>query len=249
MKRKSNIIIAAVIALIFFIPTTMIAQEKKEKEIEKKIEKRVMIVTVDESGEKTVIDTTILEDSDLEKVLHKDGMVWVGKDDKNMKTIKTKDGNVFIFSGDDKAKFSVYSKGDNKAAGEDENVYVIKKGDKDSFSIISINDEDLAHTKDGNIIMKSSSGKGHSYMVKVSEDGEEAVKWIEKDQKLKEGQVHIVISSNNEVEDLIIDGDAVITIKDGKVKVDGEGLKMNIKEEGEPKMVKVKKIKKENKKK
>ena len=135
MKRKSIIIIAAVTALIFFIPSAMIAQEKKEKEIEKKIEKRVMIVTVDESGEKTVIDTTITGDSDAEVLYLKEAMKWVGEDDENMKTIKTKDGNVFIFSGDDKAKFSVYAKGDNKAVGEDGNVYVIKKGDKDNFSI------------------------------------------------------------------------------------------------------------------
>lgn len=258
MKNKTLIAISIVTALIFFFPTAMIAQEKKEKEVEKKIEKRVMIVTVDDSGKKTVIDTTILDDSDLEKLIHKDGMEWTSEDEGGIKTIKTKDGNVFVISGDDKAEFHVYSKGDNKAIGEDGSVYVIKKGDKDSFSIISIDEEDggeekkmnifidenVVHTKDGKLIMKSSSAKGHSYIMKVTDDGEKTVKWIEKDQNLKEGQVHIVISSNNEVEDLIIDGDAVITIKDGKVKVDSEGLKMNIKEEGEKKVVKEKKVKK-----
>ncbi len=91
----------------------------------------------------------------------------------------------------------------------------MKKGGKDSYSIISIGEESEGENKE--------------------------IEWVEQSAPLKDGQVHIVIHSNNEVEDLIIDGDAVITIKDGKVKVDSEGLKMNVKEEGKEKEIKGKK--------
>lgn len=259
MKRNLTLIITAITALLILSPAALNAQEEKEKEIEKKIEKKIKIITVDESGEKTILDTTITGDSDIEDIHLGKGMKWIVEDDGDPGGIKTKEGNIIIVTGDDKETFSIFTKGDKKVIGEEGSVYVMRKGGKDSYSIISIGeeseddkkeikiqiDENIIYSKDGNIIKKSSGSEGHGYILKVDEDGEKKLEWLEQSVHLKDGQVHIVIHSNSEVEDLIIDGDAVITIKDGKVKVDSDGLKMNVKEEGEAKEIKGKKIKKE----
>lgn len=219
MKRNLTLIITAITALLILSPAVLNAQEEKEKEVEKKIERKIRIVTVDKSGEKTIIDTTITGDSDIEEIQLGKGMKWVMEDKGHLNGIKTKEGNLIIITGE-------------KSEGENEEMEVHI-------------DENIIYTKDGNIMKKSSGREGHTFIVKVDEDGEKEIEWVEQSTPLKDGQVHIVIHSNNEVEELIIDGDAVITIKDGKVMVDSEGLKMNVKEEGKGKEIKGKKIKKE----
>jgi hypothetical protein len=187
MKRNLIFILVAVFSLLIS-STDLNAQENKEKETKKKVEKRIKIVKVDESGEKTVIDTTITGDSDIDELQPGEGMIWIMESEDDLDAHKTEEGKFIIVTGDGEESFSFYSKGD-KLSGKKGGIYMIKEGDMDSFSFVTVDDES---------------------------------------KQLEEGQVHITIQTNNDVEDLIIDGDAVITIKDGKVKVDSEGLKTNI---------------------
>jgi uncharacterized Zn ribbon protein len=246
MKRNLLIILTAVLGIIILTPAELKAQEEKEKKIEKKVEKKIKIVTVDESGERIIIDTVIKGGSDHGIIHLGKGAVYVIDSDKDHKDVKTEDGRYIIVTGDKDKTLSIYSKGDKELIGEDK-LYIITKGDKDSFSIVALDeesegdtmkirmqiDEEVIYAKDGNIVKKSSGSEDHTYLVKAMADGEKKIKWTEKSKQLEDNQVHIIIRSKNELEDLIIDGDAVITIKDGKVKVDSEGLKMNSKKEGD----------------
>lgn len=200
MKKRITSVLAMIAIVAFIIPVTVTGQENKEKEIEKTVEKRIKIVAVDNKGEKTIIDTILTGDDDMESILIGKDLEWISEEDIGEKVVKTEEGNVFVYSTAGDKKFSVYAKGDSKL--------IDKEGDTTHNSFV----------------------------------------WAEKPAKLKDGQVHIIIHSKNEVEDLLIDGDAVITIKDGKVKVEGDGLKMNISEEGEAKSIKEKKVKKEKRK-
>ena len=258
MKRNLLLIISSFL-MVFLLSPALIAQEEN---VEKKIEKRVKIVKVDENGKKVEIDTVLSGDVDLEEFDFGDGVkVFTSKGDKATKWT-TEEGNVFIMKSGDGENIHVYSKDHNKVFDE-EGVYVIKKGDGKTFSIMEVDeessdkmkkihvmvDEDVVHTKDGHVIMKTSKGNNHSYVVTIDEKGDKDLTWVEEGDKLKEGQTHIIIKSKGEVQDLIIEGDAVITIKDGKVKMEGDAIKMDVmKQEGESKVIKEKKVIKKEKK-
>ncbi|MCD4769962.1 MAG: hypothetical protein K8R35_07340 [Bacteroidales bacterium] len=150
MKRGT---IFLAMLFLFFGFSSHISNAQEETG-EKKIVKRVKIVTIDENGERTVIDTTVTGDTDLETLDLGEGMKWVHKDI-------------------------------------------------------------------------------HKDMTHFEHHGEE----------IEEGQSHIIIRSKGEVTDLVIDGDAVITIKDGKVNVEGEKVTIDttVMKKGEGKVVKEKK--------
>lgn len=225
MKRNLLIILTSVLVIMILNPAKLNAQEGKESKIEKKVEKKIKIVTVDESGEKTVIDTIIRDVSDPEIIHIGKGAVWIMDTDIDHKSFKTKEGEYIVIS-DDKDSFSIVTS-DEESEGE-------------QIKLKMHIDKNHIYTKDGNVIRKSSGNEDHSYMVITSDDGENNHTWLEKPGKLKDGQAHIVIRTNNEVEDFIIDGDAVITIKDGKVKIDSEGLKMNADKKGDSRVKKEK---------
>lgn len=258
MKRNLLTAVSSLL-MIFLLSPALLAQEEN---VEKKIEKRIKIVKVDEDGKKVEFDTIITGDMDLEELEFGEGIKVVttttGKDG----SWTSKKGNVFIMKSGDGENVHVFSKDHNKLIEKD-GVFVVKKGDGESFSIVEIDeesgdkmknihisiDEDVVHTKDGHVFMKSSKGEGSSYFITVDEKGDNALTWIEEDEKLKEGQSHIIIRSNGEVQDLIIEGDAVITIKDGRVEMEGDAIKMDVmKEKGDSKVMKKKKLIKKEKK-
>ena len=57
-----------------------------------------------------------------------------------------------------------------------------------------------------------------AFLVKSSDPGKD----------LKDGEVKITIRSKGEVEEVVVDGDAVITIKDGKTTIEGKKVEKEI---------------------
>ena len=187
MKRGT---IFLAMLFLFFGFSSHISNAQEETG-EKKIVKRVKIVTIDENGERTVIDTTVTGDTDLETLDLGEGVKWV------------------------------HSSSTGKKGEKRESVNIVKKGGGEVYTIISIDEDHKAH-KDI-----------HKDMTHFKHHGEE----------IEEGQSHIIIRSKGEVTDLVIDGDAVITIKDGKVNVEGEKVTIDtiVMKKGEGKVVKEKK--------
>ncbi len=129
---------------------------------------------------------------------------------------------LFFFFG-----FSSHIANAQEETGEkDENIYIVKKGDKDGSVWISIDKDHKAHKDGHKDIHKDMAIFKHH------------------DVDIKEGSSHIIIRSKGEVTELVIDGDAVITIKDGKVHVEGEKVTIDteVMKKGEKKVVKEKKV-------
>lgn len=230
---KKTITLASIISILLLTGYTLDAQEK----VEKKVEKRVKIVTVDKSGERVEIDTIFTGDEEGRFLL--------------------KDGEEFVWS----------AKKDMSSEAGEASVYILKKGDGEVFTIMSSGDHDSLKwidEKDGTVIMKGHkiiksavSGHGneaHSYVyitdtdvdnhkihVSVNDENEHGSRIIMKpDAKdlAKDEKIILIISYDGE-EEIIIKGDAVITIKDGSLKVEnGSGEEKEVKVVKEEKKVK-----------
>ncbi|MDX2415801.1 MAG: hypothetical protein QNK33_11475, partial [Bacteroidales bacterium] len=61
MKRILQLISFSVIAMLLTAPIA----SGQEENVEKKVEKRIKIVTVDKEGNKVELDTTLTDDTDL----------------------------------------------------------------------------------------------------------------------------------------------------------------------------------------
>lgn len=248
MKRNLLIVLIAAMVLVIIAPSSFAQEENTEKSLKK----RVKIVKVDEKGEKVIIDTILTGDMDMEGIEAVEG-IHIKKGDGTTWTIE--DGNVFIMKKGDRHKYSFYSDDEGEVI-EKEGVIVVKTDDGKTFSVIEIDeddedamknimieiDEDVIHSRGEHIIMKAGKNSNHAFIVASDKKGNKNLEWVSEDDNLKEGQTHIVIRSKNEVQDLIIEGDAVITIKDGEVKMEGDTIKSDIsKEKGDSKVVKKKK--------
>lgn len=248
MKRNLLITLIAAIVLMIIAPASF----AQEENIEKTVKKRIKVVTVDEKGNKVIIDTTLTGDIDLDELELGEG-ISILKSDESKWTIE--DGNVFIMKKGDGHKYKFYSKDDNNVIDK-EGVIIVRSDDGHTFSVVEIDDddidsmknihveidEDIIHSKGEHIIMKAGKNSNHTYIVKTDKKGDAELAWVYDGNELEEGQTHIVIRSKNEVQDLLIEGDAVITIKDGKAKMEGDTIKKDLhQEKGEKKVVKKKK--------
>ncbi len=146
MKRILQLISFSIIAILLTAPIA----SGQEENVEKKVEKRIKIVTVDKDGNKVVLDTTITDDTDLSEIypeFFKENNVKIMSKDKINKW-KSEDGSIYIMKSGDGESFSFYSD-DKGNIGKEKNVHIIKKGDGETFSIVKVGegDEDELHTK------------------------------------------------------------------------------------------------------
>lgn len=229
--------------LSFLIIPASLAQEKESG-------KRIKIITMDESGEKIIIDTTIsvhlnMEDLDLPENL-KDIFIHIdGEKIHKFHHEGGEHGSYFYISSDCDDKDIHIHKSEK---------VVMKEYDGDVFTIIETNKDD-GDTKlissytivDGDTVIKeyrtvSVSNTGENYVWVSSDDNKEKNEiniYRSSDNDLDDDEKEIIVISSGNKEHIKIKGDAVIRIIDGKVKIE--------KNEGEEKTV-VKK-KKESKKK
>ena len=186
MKR---IIPALAIIFLFcflFIPPVQ-AQEKK-------IEKKIRIVTVDENGEKVVIDTVLTGDLNLEDLNLPEGI----------KILKKGDHSIIVTGDDAKSIYVTVDEKKDISAEEDEdifhikkeNVMIMRKGEGDTFTIYKTIDEDedghkvVVYTiSEGDTIKKEArmyTGK-HQNIAWVSEGDDEDIHIHEGKVFIKEG--------------------------------------------------------------
>ncbi len=221
MKRVLQLITLSIVAMLFTAPFASGQEEN--------VEKRIKIVTVDKEGNKVELDTTLTDDTDLSEIypeFFKENNIKIMSKD-NMKKWMSEDGNVFIMKSGEGESFSFYTDDEGNISKE-KNVHIIKKGDGETFSIIKVGEGD--------------EDELHEVYVTVDVKGDKNKVWISDDEDLEDGKVHIIIRSKGEVEEMVIDGDAVITIKDGKVTMEGDKAKLHTKhKKGEEKAVKKKK--------
>jgi hypothetical protein len=234
------------LTIIFTLILTTQVTIGQEKNIEKKIERRVKIVTIDENGQKVVIDTIYHGDFDEEELISKMGNAMVLSIDEKDISVESGEGNLFVVKKGDGNVFMVKSKSDN-----DSMVWVDKEhgemdiGTHGQTKIFITEDENEAHshnsvTKSGNekeifITVDKSDDSGKKFMMKV--DAKE----------LGENERVITIKSADSVEEFIIKGDATITIKDGNLEVESSSKMINKKEEKRT-IVEEKEVKKSKKK-
>lgn len=221
MKRILQLISFSIITMLLTAPIA----SGQEENVEKKVEKRVKIVTVDKDGNKVVLDTTITDETDLSEIypeFFKKNNVKIMSKDKTNKW-KSEDGSVYIMKSGDGESFSFYSD-DKGNISKEKNVHIIKKGDGETFSIVKVGEGD--------------EDELHEVYVTIDDKNKKNV-WVSKDQEVEDGKVHIIIRSKGEVEEMVIDGDAVITIKDGKVTMEGDKAKLHsVHKKGEEKVLK-----------
>lgn len=233
MKRILLSVCFSILAMLIAAPLVM----GQEENTEKKVKKRIKIVTVDKEGNKVELDTTLTDDTDLSEIypeFFKENNIKIMSKD-NMKKWMSEDGNVFIMKSGEGESISFYTDDEGNISKE-QNVHIIKKGDGETFSIVKVGEGD--------------EDELHEIFVTIDEKGDKNKVWISEDEDLEDGKVHITIRSKGEVDKMVIDGDAVITIKDGKVTMKKDKAELHtIKEEGKVKALKEVKEKKVNNKK
>jgi len=209
------------LALSFSFGPAVKAQETKTVN-------RVKIVTVDEKGEKVVIDTTVADLKDLKGIGLGEGKSWTFISDEGKTIIATdKDGKNLSWT-------IVKSEGDS--IGGKHGVKIVSG--KDIHFYI---DEDTDIDHEGAAFVKTMKKDGSRMIIKVDEDGNEAVWHLPDNDEIEGDEKHIIIKSADGEDVFKIKGDAVITIKDGKIDVvSGEGDKKEVIKETE-KTVKKKK--------
>lgn len=178
---------------------------------EKKTVTRVKIVTVDDKGEKVVIDTTVADFKDLKDIGFGEGkgLVYISAE-----------GETIVATDEDGKNLSW-----TIATTEGDSI-----GEKHGFKIIRGKDlhlhvgeeSDLDH--EGSFFVKVMNKGDDKILLMVDEDDHD-VAWHAIDKEEIEGdEKHIIIKSADGEDIFRIKGDAVITIKDGKVNVvSGEG--------------------------
>lgn len=182
--------------LCFILMPGLLAQEKKT-------EKRVKIITVDENGKKVVIDTVLTGDIDLEDLDLPAGIKIFEKDKRGVIIKGEKAKNIFV---------TVDEKGDIMS-DEDEDILHIKKG---KVMVIEKDDDDDHEfiqyiIADGDTIKKKA---------RIYSDKHKSYAWVSAVDDLDDDETEITIRSAHEEEVIKIKGDAVIRIVDGKVKVE-----------------------------
>lgn len=204
--KRILINLSLVIILSFFIVPGTSAQEKE-------VEKRIKIVTVDEDGKKVVIDTILTGDMDLEDLdLLPD----------NIKVHSKENHRIYITSDDSEDH-------EDLIHVKEGNVVIMKKGEGDVFSIYSTDLSDEGGHKimtwtivDGDTIKKEAkayTGKSGSFAWVSS--GDEKIKTIDlSTNDLEDDEKEIIIYSSDGHEKIKIKGDAVISIVDGRVKIE-----------------------------
>ncbi len=194
---------------------------------EKKIEKNIKIVTVDENGKKEVIDTVLTGDINLEDLDLPEGIV-----------IKKIDDHSIIVTGDDAKSIHVTidEKGDI-SAGEDEdifhvrkeNVMIMKKGEGDTFTIYETIDKD----EDGHgvVVYTISEGDTIKKEARMYAAKHENIAWVsegdDEDIHIHEGKVFIK-KGDKDAKAFIISVD-----ESGKEKIKSIGIMNDDLDEGE----------------
>lgn len=192
MKRKS-IQITLISLVVLLSGSALVAQEKR-------VEKRIKIVTVDENGQRVETDTIITADGDKK--------------------------TIYVGHGGEKMVWTVI-KSDKDHPGEHrKGIYIIGKDGDKSFTITG--SDSVVWTDDDMEIDEEMFISSH-----LEEPGE--------------GESIITIRSSDGFETMKIKGDAIITIKDGSVKVENSSAKVNESNKGDviSESKEVKKIKKE----
>ena len=232
MKR---IILALTILYLFcflFIPPVQ-AQEKKT-------EKKIKIVTVDENGKKVVIDTVLTGDMNLEDLDLPEGIIIQKKDDHSLIVTGDDTKNIYV-TIDEKGDILTIDEKGNISTKEDEdifqikkgNVMILKKGEGDTFTIYETSDKDEEDHKvvvytisEGDTIKKEArmyAGK-HENIAWVSEGGDEDI-------HIHDGKVFIEKGDKN-TKAFIISVD-----ESGKEKVKNIGIMKGSLDEGEKEII------------
>lgn len=191
MRRKSLQII--LISLVLLLSgSALVAQEKR-------VEKRIKIVTVDENGQRIETDTIITEDGDRK--------------------------TIYVGHGGEKMVWTVI-KSDKDPGEHKKGIYITGNDGDRSFTITE--SDSVVWTDDDMEIDEELFISSH-----LEEPGE--------------GESIITIRSSGGFETMKIKGDAIITIKDGAVKVENSSAKVNESNKGDviSESKEVKKIKKE----
>lgn len=215
MKRKN----IQILILSSFIVLTGSFVSAQEKSVEKKTERKVKIVTIDEDGNRIEKDTILKGDVTFH-VIESNG-------DYTHKT------------------YTIVKSMDSETPGSKKSYYIMKN-DGDSFTItesdsmVWVGDGPEIH-KGERVIVKSGSGEGKDAMVMIAKPGEKShsvyIKTddgniVEKEiitgihsEKPGEGETVVILRTMDSEEIIKIKGDAVITIKDGTVKVENSNEK------------------------
>jgi len=221
------------------ILSTGLIATAQEKNVDKKVEKKIKIVTIDEEGNRIEKDT----------VLKGDATFYVLESgEKGTNSIYTivesdKDGK----AGTSKT-FTIVKSGEEGNSGSKKNVYIMSKDSGGTFTVKE--SDSLVWVGEGNkiitgeeMIVKAGDGEGNGTMVFISKPGDKSHsvyirtddgKVIEKEvisgihsDLPGEGESVIIVRTKDGEEILKIKGDAVITIKDGNVKVENSNIKGN----------------------
>lgn len=215
MKRKNRQIII-LSAMIILTGSFASAQEKG---VEKKAEKKVKIVTIDQDGNRTEKDTILKGDATFHVIESGEGY-----------SHKT---------------YTIVKSADSETTGSKKSIYIMKN-DGDTFTITE--SDSMVWIGDGpekykgeRMIVKSGTGEGNDAMVFIAKPGEKSHSFyiktddgdfVEKEiitgfhsEKPAEGETVIILRTSDSEEIMRIKGDAVITIKDGTVKVDNSNEK------------------------
>ena len=158
---------------------------------EKKIEKKIRIVTVDENGKKVVIDTVLTGDMNLQDLNLPEGI-----------KIQKKDDHSFFVTGDDAKSIyvTIDEKGDISTEEDEdifhikkENVMIMKKGKGDTFTIYETLDKD----EDGHevVVYTISEGDTIKKEARMYAGKHENIAWVsagdDEDIHIHEGKVFI----------------------------------------------------------
>jgi len=223
---KKTLQLILLIVIMMFTGSFVSAQEEN---VEKKVEKKVKIIMIDEEGNKTEKDT-----------------VLAGNASFHMTTKDTtgKHHGYFVVKSDDGSKSEL-----------EKNVYVMSKSDGNTFTItdsdsmVWVDDmhnmvwvegesHDISSSK---MVVKVGKDEGNKTMIFISEPGEKGKSYyvrtedgviVQEDIKSgihtempAEGESVIIVRTHGSEEIMKIKGDAVITIKDGTVKVENSSNK------------------------
>lgn len=239
MKRILPALTIIYLFCFLFIPPLQ-AQEKKT-------EKKIRIVRVDENGKKVVLDTVLTGDINLEDLdlpagikIHKmgDHSFYVkGDGAKTISVIIDEEGDISAEEGEDlfhikKENVMVMKKGED---GHKVFVYTISEGDTvqkvarmyadkhKNIALVSAGHDEDIHIHEGKVFIKKGDEDAKAFIISVDESGKEKVKTIDIIKEgLDEDEKKIIIRSAGGEEIFKIKGDVVIKIQGDKIKVEKE---------------------------
>jgi len=183
---------------------------------EKKAEKRIKIVRVDENGKKVVIDTLVTDDMELEDLdLPEDIKIRKYKGDKSGLIVSDSDVKGIYITVDEEGKISTDEEKDILI--KEGNMVIVEKDDDNIFTIHKVSEDDKGHKFITYTITEGDTVKHKSRIYSVKNKN---FSWVIDEDGLADDEMEVIIRSSDEEEVIKIKGDAVIRIVDGKVKIE-----------------------------